>query len=60
VAASEYVDILPGFAVCPNKWLLDKGCQATDIADVFSKEVSEIEWDMLRAIRETFSGSLKS
>ena len=63
-AANQTVEDTPHKAVstttiytCPNKWLLDKGCQATDIADFLGREVSEMEWDLPRAHRGTLSGS---
>jgi hypothetical protein len=50
--AGQSPDTPPGFTVFPNKCHLDKGRQATDIADILSREVSEIERDKLQLIVE--------
>jgi len=34
----EYLDVPPGFILYPDTWHLDKDWQATDIADIFSRE----------------------
>jgi hypothetical protein len=41
----------------PNKWHLDKDWRATDIADFFDREVSEMEGDLPQSHRGPLSGS---